>query len=71
MAANDCQASTDPRVDQGLASVGFIYNKSLLLFDKMSRDQGERQQLEASAVDACSLFYGGFNHVKLGRKQLR
>ena len=40
MAANDCQASTDPRVDQGLASVGFIYNKSLLLFDKMSREQG-------------------------------
>ena len=71
MAVNDCQASTDSRVVPGLAIVDFIYNTSLLLFDKMSRDQGERQQLEASAVDTCSLFYGGFNHVKLGRKQLR
>ena len=52
MAANDCQASTDSRVSPGLAFVGFIYNKSLLLFDKMSRDRGKgrerEKQLEAS-----------------------
>ena len=63
MAVSDCQASTARGVGPCLAFVDFIYNTSLLLFDKMSRDQGEKQQLEASPVDACSLVYGGSNQA--------
>ena len=60
MAANDCQASTDPRVDPGLASVGFIYNKSLLLSDKMSREQG-RWTNSWRPVEASFLAEGGLS----------
>ena len=62
MAVSDCQASTARGVGPCLAFVDFIYNTCLLLFDKMSRDQGERHN-NWRPVDACSLVSGGSNQA--------